>query len=221
MLYYFWKNPCSESWQRRNYYRPKLLDPFHRTFFKTQDSFPERKRNVLALRTWCHHSLPLAASLLDRNFRGARKMGALTGIVITMLSLKGTLCYVLDAKVGEGVGVSEKKIHRIWQKLAPSCLPSNNRNCYSLMSSWRRKWQPTPVLLPGESHGQRSLADYCPWGCKESDRTERLNHHHHCVLGMQSSQTRYNAHLIDRQRHSEAEWGILWQGNKPPVKPCW
>ena len=31
---------------------------------------------------------------------------------------------------------------------------------------WRRKWQPTPVLLPGESHGQRSLVGYCPWGCK-------------------------------------------------------
>ena len=37
---------------------------------------------------------------------------------------------------------------------------------------WRRAWQPTPVFLPGESHGQRSLAGYSPWGCKESDRTE-------------------------------------------------
>ena len=35
--------------------------------------------------------------------------------------------------------------------------------------SWRRKWQPTPVLLPGKSHGQRSLAGYSPWGCKELD----------------------------------------------------
>ena len=39
---------------------------------------------------------------------------------------------------------------------------------------WRRKWQPTPVFLPGESHGQRSLAGYSPWGHKESDTTERL-----------------------------------------------
>ena len=38
---------------------------------------------------------------------------------------------------------------------------------------WRRKWQPTPVFLPGKSHGQRSLADYSPWGCKELDSTER------------------------------------------------
>ena len=34
---------------------------------------------------------------------------------------------------------------------------------------WRRKWQPTPVFLPRESHGQRSLAGYSPWGCKELD----------------------------------------------------
>ena len=40
---------------------------------------------------------------------------------------------------------------------------------------WRRAWQPTPVFLPGESHGQRSLAGYGPWDCKESDMTERLN----------------------------------------------
>ena len=42
---------------------------------------------------------------------------------------------------------------------------------------WRRKWQPTPVLLPGKSHGQRSLIDYSPWGLKESDTTERLHFH--------------------------------------------
>ena len=40
---------------------------------------------------------------------------------------------------------------------------------------WRRKWQPTPAFLPGESHGQRRLVGYSPWGCKESDRTERLH----------------------------------------------
>ena len=37
---------------------------------------------------------------------------------------------------------------------------------------WRRKWQPTPVFWPGEFHGQRSLAGYSPWGCKELDMTE-------------------------------------------------
>ena len=40
---------------------------------------------------------------------------------------------------------------------------------------WRRAWQPTPVFLSGESHGQRSLVGCSPWGHKESDTTERLS----------------------------------------------
>ena len=43
---------------------------------------------------------------------------------------------------------------------------------------WRRKWQPTPVFLPGESHGQRSLVGYSPRGHKESDTTERFHFTH-------------------------------------------
>ena len=42
---------------------------------------------------------------------------------------------------------------------------------------WRRKWQPTPVFLPGKSHGRRSLVGYCPLGCKESDMIEQLHFH--------------------------------------------
>ena len=42
---------------------------------------------------------------------------------------------------------------------------------------WSRKWQPTPELLPGKSHGQRSLVGYSLWGCKESDTTECGNIH--------------------------------------------
>ena len=39
---------------------------------------------------------------------------------------------------------------------------------------WRREWQPTLVFLPRESHGQRSLAGYSPWGHNELDTTQRL-----------------------------------------------
>ncbi|XP_043775896.1 acyl-coenzyme A thioesterase 2, mitochondrial-like isoform X3 [Cervus elaphus] len=45
----------------------------------------------------------------------------------------------------------------------------------TMRNSWRRKWQPTPVFLPGTFEGQRSLAGYSPWGHKESDTTERLS----------------------------------------------
>ena len=42
---------------------------------------------------------------------------------------------------------------------------------------WRRAWQPTPVFLPGESHGRRSLVGYNPWGRKEQDATEAKSQH--------------------------------------------
>ena len=41
----------------------------------------------------------------------------------------------------------------------------------------RRQWHPTPVLLPGKSHGQRSLVGCSPWGLEVSDMTERLHFH--------------------------------------------
>ena len=41
---------------------------------------------------------------------------------------------------------------------------------------WRRAWQPTPVVSPRESAGQRTLAGHSPGDCKESDMTEQLNH---------------------------------------------
>ena len=45
-----------------------------------------------------------------------------------------------------------------------------------IFSLWRKKWQPTPVFLPGESHGERALVGYSLWGCKESDTTKQLTH---------------------------------------------
>ena len=47
----------------------------------------------------------------------------------------------------------------------------------SRIPSQRRKWHPTPVLLPGKSHGRRSLVGCSPWGREESDTTEQLHFH--------------------------------------------
>jgi len=57
------------------------------------------------------------------------------------------------------------------------CLPSRRHGfdpCVRKIA-WRRKWQPTPVFLPGKSNGQRSLVGYSPGGHKELDTTEQLN----------------------------------------------
>ena len=56
-----------------------------------------------------------------------------------------------------------------WNAGDPSSIPGSGR------FPWGRKWQPTLVLLPGESQGRRSLVGYSPWGRKESDTTERLH----------------------------------------------
>ena len=55
----------------------------------------------------------------------------------------------------------------------PGSIPGSER------FPWSRKWQPTPIFLPGESHEQRRLAGYSPQGCKELDMTEQLSTHTH------------------------------------------
>ena len=76
---------------------------------------------------------------------------------------------------------------------------------------WRRQWQASPVLLPGKSHGQRSLAGYSPWGCKESDMTEQLNNNMthtvqililgqiKLILGSQHNQTKFFVTVVIKE----------------------
>ena len=55
----------------------------------------------------------------------------------------------------------------------------NSMDCiiHGIAKGWRRQWHPTPVLLPGKSHGRRSLVGCSPWGRCESDTTEQLHFH--------------------------------------------
>ena len=57
----------------------------------------------------------------------------------------------------------------------PACLRRHQRHRFDPWVGkipWKRKWQPSPVFLPGKSHGPRSLGGYNLWGRKESDTTE-------------------------------------------------
>ena len=80
---------------------------------------------------------------------------------------------------------------------------------------WRRKWHPIPVLLPGKSHVQRSVAGYSPWGRKESDTTEWLHFHfHRHVQPLPQSilehgdhkKVRHNLAIQQQQQHH-----LLWE----------
>ena len=82
--------------------------------------------------------------------------------------------------------------------------------CDLLLSSyphgaWRRKWQSTPVFLPGKSHGQRRLADYSTWSLKESDTTE-----HTCpmliYLNMGPSESLSSVQLLSRVQLFATPW---------------
>ena len=95
---------------------------------------------------------------------------------------------------------------------------------------WRRKWQPTPVLLPGKSYGQRSLVGYSPWGRKESDMTERLhltlvenyldcNNCSHLVLAVCFYICNYIMNFVSKWiRHLSYKWlFMLLQFPLPPL----
>ena len=69
---------------------------------------------------------------------------------------------------------------------------------------WRKKWQPTPVLLSGKFHGWRSLVGYSPWGCKESDTAKRL----HFLFRKQGNQY----HTFKMCRNVRQPWRLtFWQ----------
>ena len=59
----------------------------------------------------------------------------------------------------------------------PPVNAGDSRDAHLISGSGKsgRNWQPTPVFLPGEFHGQRSLVDYSPWGRKELDMTEHTH----------------------------------------------
>ena len=74
----------------------------------------------------------------------------------------------------------------------------------------RRQWQPTPVLLPGKSHGRRSLAGYSPWGRQESDTTKRLHFHFSPSCTGEGSGNLLHYSCLENPRDREAWWVAVY-----------
>ena len=72
-----------------------------------------------------------------------------------------------------------------------------------------RQWHPTPVLLPGKSHGQRSLVGSSPWGPEESDTTERLHFHFSlsCIGEGNGNPLQYSC--LENPRDRGAQWAAV------------
>ena len=74
----------------------------------------------------------------------------------------------------------------------------------------RRQWQPTPVLLPGKSHGQRSLVGCSPWGRKESDTTERLRFHFSLSCIREGNGNPLQCSCLENPRDGGAWWAAVY-----------
>ena len=75
---------------------------------------------------------------------------------------------------------------------------------------WRRQWHPTPVLLPGKSHGQRSLVGCSPWGRWGSDTTERLHFHFSLSCIGEGNGNPLQCFYLENPRDGEAWWAALY-----------
>ena len=75
---------------------------------------------------------------------------------------------------------------------------------------WRRQWQPTPVLLPGKCHGQRSLVGCSPWGREESDRTERLRFHFSLLCIGEGNGNPLQCSCLENPRDGGAWWAAVY-----------
>jgi len=79
-----------------------------------------------------------------------------------------------------------------------------------LSGSWRRQWHPTPVLLPGKSHGPRSLVGCSPWGHWKSDTTEQLHFHFSlsCIGEGNGNPLQYSC--LENPRDGGAWWAAVY-----------
>ena len=74
----------------------------------------------------------------------------------------------------------------------------------------RRQWHPTPVLLPGKSHGRRSLVGGSPWGRTESDRTERFHFHFSLSCIGEGNGNPLQCSCLENPRDGEAWWAAVY-----------
>ena len=83
-------------------------------------------------------------------------------------------------------------------------------NRLSLEHCQRRQWHPTPVLLPGKSHGCRSLVGCSPWGCEESDTTERLHFHFSLSCTGERNGNPPQCSCLENPRDGGAWWAAIY-----------
>ena len=82
--------------------------------------------------------------------------------------------------------------------------------CCTVGPYWRRQWHPTPVPLPGKSHGWRSLVGCSPWGCEEPDTTERLHFHFSLSCIGEGNGNPLQCSCLENPRDGGAWWAAVY-----------
>ena len=99
---------------------------------------------------------------------GSQSIGASASASVLPVNIQGLFPLRID-----GLLLLFKRLSRVF-----SSTTVKNYQFFSAQPSlWRRQWQPTPVLVPGKSHGRRSVVACSPWGCEGWDTTKRLHFH--------------------------------------------
>ena len=100
--------------------------------------------------------------------------------------------------------------------------PTNQKNImHPKAITWRRQWHPTPVLLPGKSHGRRSLVVCSPWGHEESDTTEQLPFHFSLSCIGEGNGNPLQCSCLENPRESGAWWAAIYRAAQSWTQLKW
>jgi len=92
---------------------------------------------------------------------------------------------------------------------------------YLYYTAWRRRWQPTPVLLPGKSHGRRSLVGCSPWGRKELDTTEWLHSYFSLSCIGEGNGHPLQCSCLENPRDGGAWWAAVYGVTQSQTRLKW
>ena len=93
--------------------------------------------------------------------------------------------------------------------------------CWGSFCLWRGQWHPTPVLLPGKSHGRRSLEGCSPWGCWGSDTTEQLHFHFSLSCIGEGNGNPLQCSCLENPRDGGAWWAAVYGVTQSRTQMKW
>ena len=185
---------------------PCYLNSAHRTFTETPAMRQARREAWEYLQQWTKQPLPSMSSQSHSKDRAER------GFFSKVLGLNAHCLREHTAQSFRWGIERERRREQI-------CGPSGGRGGWDVSEDWdwriyatmwRRQRQPTPLLLPGKSHGRRSLVGYSPWGLKESDTTERLHFHFSLSRIGEGNGNPLQCSCLENPRDGGAWWAAVY-----------